>query len=888
MSVRNLDTLFQPRSIAVVGASNRPNSVGRVLMRNLLEGGFSGPILPVHPTAESVCGVLAYPDVAQLPIVPDVAVIGTPPATVPAIVESLAQRGTRGAIVLTAGLGAKGSDPPSLQDQMLAATGKSGLRLLGPNCVGLLVPGIGLNASFAHAAALPGPIAFLSQSGALCTAVLDWARARGIGFSNFVSIGDSADVDFGDLLDHFGADPNTRAILMYIESIRDARKFLSAGRAAARNKTVILIKAGRAPEGARAAASHTGALAGSDDVYDAAFRRAGMLRVEDFNELFAAVETIARAKPLRGERLAILTNGGGPGVLATDSLIAGGGGLAELRPETQRRLDSLLPPTWSKGNPVDIIGDAGPERYARALEALLDAEEVDAVLVLHVPVALASAVEVARAILPVASRSSKSVLTSWIGEEAVAPGRESLTCAGVPTYDTPGEAIEAFLQVIRYQRHQRLLLETPSSLPSEITPDLPRARSALERARQRNAEWLDPMETQEILASFSIPIAETRLASDAEDSVRVADSLGYPVALKVRSADLLHKSDVGGVVLHIEDGDAVRHAARAILERVARDRPEAQVEGFSLQRMVKRPGAYELLLGLATDSVFGPVIVFGQGGTATERIADRALALPPLNAALARNLIRETRVFELLRGFRDRPSVDFESLTRMLTSLSQLVVDLPEVIELDLNPVLADASGAVTVDARIRIGEGRRQLAIRPYPKELEEVVSMEDGSRVLLRPIRPEDEAMHQEFFEHLSPGDIHFRFFGLVRRFGHSEMTRFTQIDYDRELAFIAVRPATDSHPETIGVVRAAFDPDNIEAEFAIIVRSDLKGKGLGRLLMDKLIRTCRARGTRRLVGQVFRENEAMLALSSSLGFERAPASEPEFCDLTLRLEE
>jgi len=868
VSVHHLEGLFEPRSVAVVGASDRPGSVGAVLLRNLLTEDFPGPIMPVNPGHRAVGGVLAYPDVASLPERPDLGVVCTPPGAVPGVVADLAAAGARAAVIVTAGL----SDEEEARTR--AAARRAGLRLLGPNTVGLLVPGAHLNASFAHAAARPGRVAFVSQSGALCTAVLDWAELAGVGFSAFVSLGNGLDVDAGDALDWLGADPATQAILLYLEAVEDARKFMSAARAGARNKPVIAIKAGRVREGARAAASHTGALAGADEVYDAAFRRAGMLRVGELEELFGAAEILGRSERVLGDRLTVLTNGGGPGVMATDRLVGGGGRLAALADGTVERLDAVLPPTWSRANPVDVVGDATEERYADALRILLDEEGSDAILVLHAPTALASSEAAARAVAGVLREAGahRPVLTSWMGGSGALAARRHLREAGVPTYRTPAEAVSSFLHLVAFRRNQELLMETPPSVPEDFEPDAAAARAALREALGAGHEWLGEAEAKRVLAAYGIPVVETRIARDADEAERLAAAMGLPAAVKILSPDVTHKSDVGGVALDLETPAAVGEAARAMTERLARLVPDARLEGFTVQAMARRPHAFELIVGAHTDPVFGPVILFGEGGTAIEVIADRALGLPPLNVNLARALIDETRVARRLRGYRDRPAVDMDALVGVLLRVSQLLVDHPEIDALDVNPLLADEAGVVAVDARVRVTEsdacGPARLAIRPYPRELEETVTLADGERLRIRPIRPEDEPAHERFLERLAPGDVYFRFFSAVRKLSHSQMARYTQIDYDREMAFIA--HPVDAPGETLGVVRVVADPDNRQAEFAIVVRSDRKGRGLGRVLLEKMIRYCRSRGTREMVGQVLGENRRMQQLARELGFE------------------
>jgi len=893
MTVRNLRKLFHPTSVAVIGASERKGAVGNLVMHNLLEGGFDGPIMPVNPKRRAVAGVLTYPDVASLPVIPDLAVICTPPGTVPKIIDDLGKHGTRAAIVLTAGLGATPAPGGSgtAQAEVLAMARRYGMRLLGPNCLGLLVPGIGLNASFAHLPALPGNIAFASQSGAMCTAVLDWARARGIGFSHFISMGDALDTDFGDVLDYLGSDPGTRAILLYVESIHERRSFMSAGRAASRNKPVLVIKAGRSDAGARAAQSHTGALAGSDAVYDAAFRRAGMLRVDTIEEIFAAVETLARAPKFPGDRLAIVTNGGGIGVMAVDRLAQTGGRLAEFSDATIAALDKVLPASWSHGNPADIIGDAPPERYAAAMRAVLAAKEADAILVMHAPTATASSTAAAQAVIDVARETKAPVLANWVGQEAVAPARKMLRDAGVPTYDTPGEAIGAFMHLITYKRNQETLTETPTSLPAQFNPATAVARVMIEGHLASGDAMMSEPAAKSVLAAYGIPTVETHIVTTPAEAAAKAQAMGFPVALKILSPDISHKSDVGGVDLFLDTAEAVAASAERMLKIIGEKFPDARIEGFTVQRMADRAKAHELIVGVTCDAIFGPVILFGQGGTAVEVIADRAVSLPPLNMHLARDLVSRTRVWRLLQGYRDRPPVDMDALCLTLVQISQMIVDIPEIMELDINPLLADENGVLALDARIRVarptGDRSRDLAIRPYPAELEEPFTLHNGLEVLLRPIRPEDEPEHREFLGRLTPEDIRFRFFGLVREFPHSEIARLTQIDYDREMAFIASAPKADgSGSETLGVVRTVTDPDNETCEFAIIVRSDLKGQGLGYKLLEKMIGYCRARGTKTMAGQVMAGNHPMLDMVRALGFRVKRLEDEPVMETTLDL--
>jgi acetyltransferase len=893
MSVRNLDSLFKPQSVAVIGASNQPKSIGGIVMRNLLRGGFSGPIMPVNPKYGSVGGVLTYPSVANLPVTPDVAVICTPPASIPDLIQQLGERGTRAAIVITAGLSeVKTPDGRTIQQAMLDVNRAHMLRILGPNCVGLLIPGVGLNATFAHAEIGPGSIAFVSQSGGFCTATLDWARARGIGFSHFVSLGNSADIDFGDVLDYLASASETKAILLYMESIGadEARKFMSAARAASRNKPVLAIKAGRNPEGARAAASHTGAMAGADNVYAAALRRAGILRVYALDELFDAVETLARVRPLEGDRLAILTNGGGPGVIATDALVGAGGQLAEFSAETLRQLDALLPYTWSHGNPVDMIGDSDYQTYIQALDILQQDAGVDAILVMNAPSALAPPEETARGIVAALRNAKRPILTSWLGGEQAGRARRLFAENGIPTYDTPEHAVRAFMHMMRYRRNRQILAEVPASAPTDFTPTPGAARAVIETALSEGRELLTEPEAKQVLAAYGIPVVETRVASTPLEAGQVAKQIGFPVALKILSPDITHKSDVGGVVLGLEASDDVWQAAVTMQARVAKRFPHAALTGFTVQKMIRRPQAHELIIGMTTDSIFGPVILFGRGGTAVEVIGDSTTGLPPMNMSLARHMISRTQVYKLLKGYRDRPPADLNAICLALIQVSQLIVDRPEIAELDINPLFADNNGVLALDARVRVAptlaSGQRRLAIRPYPRELEETIRLPSGREVFVRPIRPEDAPAHEAFVARLTPEDLRFRFLGVTRDIPHSEMARLTQIDYDREMAFIAIAPNERGEPETLGVVRSVANPDNTKADFAVMARSDLKRSGLGTALMQKILRYCRSRGIQEVVGEVLADNQAMLKLAEKLGFAVRPLPETGRCEVRLRL--
>jgi len=870
MTIRNLDRMFKPRSVAVIGASPQPATVGSVVVANLRSGGYQGTLSLVNPKYTMIDGLPVYASVGMLPETPDLAVIATPRSAVPGLIAELGARGTRAAVVITAGF--SGEDGVRLRQAMLDASRPHLLRILGPNCLGLLSPPLGLNASFAHIQPLRGRLAFLAQSGAIITSVVDWTRPRGIGFSHLVSLGDMADVDFGDLLDYLATDPATDAILLYVEMVTHARKFMSAARIAARTKPVVVIKAGRHAESARAVVSHTGAMAGSDLVYDAAFRRAGMLRVLDMEELFAAVETLAVANAPAGDRLTILTNGGGVGILATDALVEAGGRMATLSEAMRVRLDRVLPPTWSRANPIDIIGDAPPKRYADALAALLEDEGSDAILILNCPTAIAAGADSARAVIDTLGERRRSVFTCWLGSETAAAARHLFADAHLPTYDTPEQAVRAFMHMVNYRRNQEQLMETPPSLGGEVGGDASTARTIVERALAESRELLTAPEALAVMGAYGLQVNPVATAATPQAAGAAAAQFKGSVALKILSPDITHKSDVGGVALDLLGNAAVTAAAMAMLEHVRALRPGARITGFTIEPMVRRKHAYELIVGMMEDDQFGPVILFGQGGVATELLGDRALSLPPLNMKLARELIERTQVYKLLRGFRDRPPAALDDIAMALIRISQMVIDLPEVVELDINPLLADQDGILAVDARIRVRHamqsGSARLAIRPYPRELEETVQLSERE-FLLRPVRPEDEPRFREAFKKLSPQTVRLRFFAPMHELPQALAARLTQIDYEREMALVLTEPKPAGTADVFAVVRLVADPDNARAEFAIVVRDDLAGQGLGRMLMRRIIDYARARGIGELFGDILTENATMLDLASRLGF-------------------
>jgi acetyltransferase len=889
MSTHNLGKLFYPRAIAVVGASNRDGAPGHVVMHNLLQGGFEGPIMPVSGEDRAVAGVLAYPRIDALPLAPDLAVVCSETPVAPSIIRDLGERGT-GAVIL---LGQAASAPTgeSSHDDILREAKRYRLRILGPACLGAMVPGIGLNASVNHVAAIPGPVAFVSQSSTICNGVLDWARERDIGFSYFISLGDTSDIDVADIIDYLGNDAMTRAVLLYLETIGNGRKFMSASRGAARNKPIIVIKSGRTAEGQRTVFGDV-PVAGSDAVYEAAIRRAGMLRVHSFNDLFVAVETLARSKPLKAERLGMIANGRGIAALAVDTLILDGGSLACLSDATREALAAWTAKDSPVGNPVTLDGDAPPEHYKAAAEAMLADPKVDALMVVHAPTSAVSSTDAAEAVITAVKQKRRPALTSWMGGTRVAEARHRFGEAGIPTYDTPTQAVQAFMHMFRYRRNQAMLMETPPSTASEFTPATDAVRIVIEDHLAREQTVLRGREAKAILSAYGIPTAEGRIAKTPNDAAAIAKRIGFPVALRMLSPDTSHRAEAGSVDLFLETDDSVKTAAESMLRKMETRRPQPLIEGFSVERMVQRPGAQEVMIGVAEDPIFGPVITFGHGGPAAQVIGDRAVALPPLNMSLARELISRTRVCRLLQGYGGWPQANMHALCLTLVQVSQMIVDLPEVAALEINPLFVDDKGVFAAEAWVRVvrakPEAGDRIAIRPYPKELEEDFVLANGRKVLLRPIRPEDEPVHYDFLSKVTPEDIRLRFFHLIRQLPHAEMARLTQIDYDREMAFIATAPRTDGHgPETLGVVRTVTDPNNEKAEYAILVRSDLKGQGLGSKLMEKMVRYCTSRGTREMNGLVMRSNKRMLDLVYNLGFTGRAVPEEDVMEVTLPLQ-
>ena len=879
MSTYRLDSIFRPRAVAVVGSQSRPRSVGRAVVENLLASGFSGPIGLVNKHPSPMDGVATVRHLHELPWTPDLVVIATPAATVPQLAAEAAGKGAAAVVVLTA---AMGSGPGSPAAQLEALTREKGLRVLGPNCLGVIAPHARLNASLASRFPKAGDLALISQSGAISGGLVEWSMSQPVGFSAVVSLGDALDVDFADLLDYFATDSRTRAILLYVEAIRDARKFMSAARAAARTKPVVVVKSGHggSPQVTPAGSTHTQNLARPNAVYGAAFRRAGLLRVRSLHELFAAARTLGQVRPFQGRRLAILTNGGGVGALSVDHLYEQGGTLATLSETTRDALDRILPVGWSRTNPVDLLTDIDADRYAATIDALLADPGNDALLAVNVPTVLSSSSEAAHAVTRVLSQrpghgTRKPVFTVWLGND---PQAEAvLDAAQVPRYPNESDAVAGFMHLVRHREVQAALMETPPSLPEDFSPDVALARTLVDSALDAGQTWLDPLATTQLLAAYGIPMAPLWRADDADDAARIAAPLlaeGATVAVKILSPDIPHKSDVDGVRLNLANANAVREAAAGILQRARERRPEARIEGVLVQPTVLRPKARELIAGIADDPVFGPVIAFGRGGTAVEVINDQAVALPPLDLRLAHELIARTRVSRVLKAYRDVPAADERAVALVLVKLAQLAADIPEIQQLDINPLLADREGVVAVDARIAVARGRAlhkgrghpRFAIFPYPKEWERTIELADGQPALVRPVRPEDDAMFRQFFTHVTDEDLRLRFFQSVRHFSHEFIARLTQLDYARSIALVAIHPQTH---EMLGAVRLHADANYEKGEYGILVRSDLKGHGIGWKLMQIMIEYARWLGLKVIEGQVLRENRTMLAMCESLGF-------------------
>ena len=887
-----LTPLFEPASVAIIGASARAGAVGAVLVQNMRAAGYRGALFGVNPRHRSVQGIACFPTIDKVPQRVDLAVIATPPETVPQLMVECGLAGVRAAVIITAGFGETGTAGARLERAVFDQARRHQIRVIGPNCLGIMRPDLGLNATFAKGNALPGSLGLVSQSGAVCTAMLDWARPNRVGFSSVISLGGSRDVDFGEIIDYLVNDPKTEHILLYIEGVRDARRFFSALRAAARVKPVLLMKVGRHPVGSRAAVSHTGAIVGSDDVFNAAVHRAGVVRVGTIGQLVAAAQALSAHVRPRGDRLAIITNGGGPGVMAADRAADLGIPLAEFSQQTLQTLQSALPGNWSHGNPVDLIGDADAARYRAAVTACLVDEGVDGALVILTPQAMTDPAAAADAVIGAARGRSKPVLACWMGELEVATGRQRFVDAGLPVFRTPDPAVEIFAYLSAFYRSQRALLQTPGPLAMRSPPDVGAARLIIDEVLAEKRSVLSEIESKAVLAAFGMEVARTVVVHSAHEAVLIAGELGYPAALKIDSPDITHKTDAGGVLLNLNNAQSVRAGYQQILDDVARHRPQARITGIAVEPMVARPNGRELMLGVIRDPVFGPAIAFGAGGVAVEVHRDRAVALPPLNTYLVGELIRGTRIAQLLGPFRKMPAIKMEALESALLRVSEMVCELPWIVELDINPLIVDEHGAIVVDARIVVGphtpvRGRYgHMAIHPYPADLVTTWQPPQGERVTLRPIRPEDAGIEQAFVRSLSPESRHFRFMDTLRELTPMMLARFTQIDYDREMAFIATI-AREGQEIEVGVCRYITNPDGSSCEYAVVVADDWQRRGLGRRMMMQLIEVARTRGLRTMIGHVLGSNRAMLDLCQSLGFVVSDSAEdPSAKRVTLTL--
>lgn len=882
MSLYRLDRLFAPRSVAVIGATDRPRSIGEALMANLKRGGFTGPIFPVNPKHATVGGLAAYPSLEALPAVPDLAVIATPREAAVPTVEEAARLGVPAAVLITA------LEPEHREAgirRIEAAVRDRAIRVVGAGTFGVMAPHARLDAGFSSRAARPGSLAIISQSGAIAGALLEWAERRHIGFSGVVALGGEIDVDLGDCLDYFAGDYRTRAILIYLDSIRDVRKFMASARAAARSKPVVVLKSGRGAGPAATGRTHTGALASPEDVYSAAFARSGLVQVTDLDELIAAAETLSRYPTLHGDRLGMVTNAGGLGTLALDTLADVGGKLATLTPETVAGLNTALGAGWSVTNPIDINGDADADRYAVAMEAALEDEGTDAVLVMNCPTALTPSLEAAEkvAALVAARRKDtfrpKPVFAVWLGEQEAATA--TFAKAGVASYPTEAEAVRGFLHLVKYRRGQDALMETPEEADIVTPPDIAALREAVRASIAAGRRWLDPVLVNRLLTAYGIPCVPISAATTPEEAGEAAAVIleaGGACALKILSPDIIHKSDVGGVRLGLTSRRAVEATTAAMLASIAEKMPEARIEGVTVQPMVHRPGAIELIAGVADDPTFGAVMLFGRGGKAVELIRDRTLALPPLDMRIARDMIAGTRISLQMAGYRDVPPVDGSKVAEVLVRLSRFAADMPAIAEIDINPLLADGAGVLALDARIAVGApraknlvrgGHPRFAIRPYPKEWEREVVTDKGFAFRIRPVRPEDEELFRDFLERVDPNHIRQRFFAPIKDFSHAFIARLTQIDYARSMVLVAF--GKDSG-DLIGMVHLHADPDNENAEYAVFVRSDMQGYGLGVTLMRLIIDYARRQGTRRIYGQVLAENRGMLTVAQHLGFRES----------------
>jgi len=889
MFTKKLDKLFNPKVVAIIGASAREGTVGHSLMKNIIGSGFDGIVYPINPKRTNVLGVKAYANIHDIPDKVDLAIIATPAKTVPTIVEACGYSGVSSIVLISAGFTEIGEEGKMLTKHISATLRKYGMRLIGPNCLGFIKPSIHLNATFANKMALPGKIAFISQSGALCTAILDWSVKQNVGFSYFVSIGSMIDVGFHDLIDYFGTDPLTTSIVIYMESLTNARSFMSAARAFARNKPIIVLKAGKSTEGAQAAMSHTGSLAGNDFVFDAAFKRAGVIRVNTIDELFNIAQSLAMQEKPAGNKLAIITNAGGPGVIATDTLIAKGGEIAQLSDETIDELNQYLSPNWSKGNPVDVLGDAGPEQYEKAVELCAKDKNVDGILVILTPQAMTDPGGVAKKIAGIGRKCRKTLLASWMGADDIEEGREILESNKIPVYQTPEDAVKCFMYMYDYSRNLEILHETPPQIPIEFKPKKAESKKLIDEVLADNRTVMTEFEAKQLLNYYEIPVIKNGLAKTEEEAVKLAEQIGFPLVMKIASPDILHKTDVGGVILNIVNKEEARKAYTKILESSRAKVPDADIRGVFVEQMLKRK--YELIIGCKKDPIFGPTIVFGMGGVAVEVFKDTTIGLPPLNMALAMRIIEDTKIYKLIKGYRGMPGADITSIQFLLYKFAYLIMDFPQINEIDINPFGVDERGGVVLDAKVMLDDSvqvaeeypYKHLVISPCPSEYITEFTMKNGEKVILRPIKPEDELMEKEMFSNFSERTQRFRFFQLIKDISHDQLVRYTQIDYDREIAIIA--EVTENGKKLMaGVVRLIADQYNETAEFAIVIADPWHNLGLGNKFTDYICEIAKARGIQKIYANVLANNHIMLHMFKVRGFSMTKVEDGFYAELII----
>ena len=870
-----LDKLFNPKIIAVIGASDEKGSVGQALMDNLINSDYEGTVYPVNVKRKHVHSIKASNSVSDIEEKVDLAIIATPAKTVANIVCECGQAGVSGVVIISAGFTEAGKEGEKMTAKIVKIAKKYNVRIIGPNCLGFIRPSLNLNASFASQMALSGNIAFISQSGALCTAILDWSIKNNVGFSHFVSIGSMADVNFADLIDYFGADKNTDSILVYMESLTDARRFLSAARAVSRAKPIIVMKVGRSDAGAKAAKSHTGSLAGNDEVFNAAFERAGIVRVDTTISLFHTAKALAMQPRAKGRRLAVITNAGGPGVVATDALIYSGGKLAKLEKATINKLDKFLPAHWSHGNPVDILGDAKEDRYKKALGILMQDKNIDGILIILTPQSMTNPTAVAKTLVAVKNPQNKTVLASWMGGYSVAEGRKILEKGNIPIYRQPEDAIRAFMYIYSYAKNLSILYETPATTPHAFSPNTEKNKNIIKQAILEDREALNEIEAKEVLKSYEIPIAEYSIVNSAKQAGEDANKIGFPVVMKILSSDILHKTELGGVKLSINSREEAQNAYRDIMTAVRRHEPQAKIDGILIEAMIKK--RYELLIGSKKDPIFGPAIVFGMGGVAVEIFKDTKIGLPPLNMSLSLRMIKDTKIYKLLKGYRNMPGVDIAAIQFLLYKFAYLVSDFPEIAEIDINPFAIDEHGGIVLDAKIVLDKNvvnknirpHSHLVISPYPKKYITTFKLKKGKSVVLRPIKPEDEPMEAKMFTTFSKETQKHRFFGPIKNITHELLIRYTQIDYDREIAIIA-ELSEKAKKRMIGVVRLISDLENTTAEFAIVVGDPWQAQGLGNKFTDYILEIARERGIKKVWAKFLPDNKAMLSIFNKRGFK------------------